>query len=179
MGSSVDRNSTVTAPQAAMVGPDEPFGEVVAPACRCGAGPSAKFAGRCARGHNLVGSPGPALVTGETSRSFWRERSNALAAAEAAVLADQGFAPADAPEALRYTAQALVRAALIAESAFERVAEHGGPLSASSRGRRAFQVWAQAVDRVERLSRLLGLRRVARPVDPLDAIRAAVAEANR
>jgi hypothetical protein len=59
--------------------------------------------------------------------------------------------------------EAIAQATLISRSAFERIGESGGPLTARGRGRRAFAIWVQALDRLERGLRLVGLERRPKP----------------
>lgn len=83
------------------------------------------------------------------------------------MLADAGHTPQTATATLRMAAESLSQAVLVRDSAFERLAESGGPLSASGRARRAFTAWLQATDRVERHLRLLGLERKERNITDL------------
>jgi hypothetical protein len=161
--------------------PIRPFGSVgegTASSCRCGAGPHPELDGRCAAGHVVRGN-GLALLTGESSSQFWAEHAEAHRERADAVIADAGHTRTDAPRALTIAADSIAQATLIRDSAYLRLAESGGPLASSGRVRRAFAVWATAVDRVERHLRLVGLRRLSRPVDPMTAVRNAVEEANR
>jgi hypothetical protein len=116
---------------------------------------------------------------GEHAGTFWREQAEARQAIEQAIIRDAGHGDDDAPEALRLAAASIAQAALVQQSAFARLVESGGPLTARGRTRKAFSVWQAASDRLERGLRLVGTSRKARPVDPHDAIRAAVEAANR
>jgi hypothetical protein len=117
-------------------------------------------------------------VVGEHSAAFWAQQAALRREIEHALITDAGHTPEDAPAALRLAARSIARAELVAASAFERIVESGGPLTARGRSRRAFVVWLAASDRLERSLRLVGLRRVPRSVDPLEALREAVERAN-
>ena len=112
--------------------------------------------GRFARG-NLA-----RLVVGDRSQSFWRAADEARREIRNAVITDAGFAEGNAPRALWLAADSITQSALIADSAFARLVESGGPVSSAGRPRRAFVVWLSATDRKERNLRLVGLRRVTR-----------------
>ena len=105
-----------------------------------------------------------ALVVGHHSAQFWAEQAAARHEIETALIRDAGHEPNDAPAALRLAVEAIAQAALIERSAFTRLVQSGGPLTARGRSRRAFTVWMSAVDRLERGLRLVGVRRVPRPV---------------
>src|SRR5690349_17169063 len=45
--------------------------------CRCGAGPHPELDGRCAAGHTWRGTPGPALIVGDRSATFWSAHEEA------------------------------------------------------------------------------------------------------
>jgi hypothetical protein len=135
--------------------------------CKCGRGPHATRADMCAGGHPLVGTPGPALLTGERSVVRWKAQSDAVRTIADAVVQDAGHAPPDAPQTLQAAASGLAQALLIRDSAFERISEAGGPLTSAGRGRRAFVVWLAASQRVSELVRLLGVRRVPKPAPSL------------
>ena len=157
-------NSPFQPAQASPRAPRGPFGAdgaATAAWCRCGAGPHAELAGRCARGHVLLAN-GLAVVTGATSAAFWREHDRARRELRDAIIADAGHTSAYAPRALSLAAESIAQSVLVRDSAYLRMVEAGGPLSSSGRVRRAFTVWAAAVDRTERHLRLVGLRRTAR-----------------
>jgi hypothetical protein len=119
------------------------------------------------------------MVVGSRSAAFWRAHAAERAAIEQELISDAGFAPEDAPAALRLAVEGIAQATVVLRSAFERIGEAGGPLTMTGRGRRAFVVWLQTFDRLERGLRLVGLQRRSKPVNPLDAIRQAVIDANR
>ena len=148
--------------------PVSPFGEVTpgtAAVCRCGAGRHAIEADRCANGHTLVGHSGPALLTTARAELFWEAHEGVRREIRDRVIADHGCAPDDAPEALRIAAETIAQATLVRDSAYQRMADAGGPLSASGRARRCFDVWCAAVDRLERHLRLVGLQRKGRRIN--------------
>jgi hypothetical protein len=58
-----------------------------------------------------------------------------------------------------------VQAILIRDSAFQRIADAGGPMTTNERSRRCFTVWQAASDRAERLLKLVGLQRQPRQAD--------------
>jgi hypothetical protein len=123
---------------------------------------------RDGRGRFAVGAPGPRLIVGEHSAILWRETEDARRELSATVLRDKGYATAaNAPKALQIAVDGLAQAVIIRDSAFVRVVESGGPISASGRTRRAFVVWQVASDRVERLCRVIGLQRVPTPTASL------------
>jgi hypothetical protein len=107
------------------------------------------------------------LVVGARSAAFWAAQDDARREVVAEVIADKGHDVNDAPAALRLAAESLSEAALIQRSAFAKLVEQGGPLTASGRTRRAFIVWQAATDRIEHHVRLLGLQRVAKPAPTL------------
>lgn len=119
------------------------------------------------------------VVVGQHGRRFWDSVSGAIAAHSAAILADLGHTPDSAPIALETAVRGLAQASALRDSAFERVAEAGGPSTLRGRQRAAFRIWVEASDRVAAHLRLVGLARRERPVDPLEAVRAAVEAANR
>lgn len=147
----------------------EPFGNVgpsVEPdaVCSCGAtSRSTRHPDRCAKGHPLVGQPGPALVVGDRSRVFWKLHNQARRELRDEIIADAGHSAAAAPRALILAAESIAQAVLIRDSAYLRMAEAGGPLASSGRVRRAFAVWSAAADRLEKHLRLVGLRRLPKP----------------
>jgi hypothetical protein len=119
------------------------------------------------------------MLVGERSAAFWRAQAAERQEIEHELIRDAGFSPDDAPAALRLAVESIAQATLIARSAFARIGEAGGPLTSKGRGRRAFVVWLQSIDRLARGLRLVGLQRRSKPVNPLDAVRQAVIEANR
>lgn len=145
-------------------------------ACKCGR-PIRTDTGRCTRGHVQRGN-GLAVVSGSRSLAFWRDVAEAQAALVAAVVSDAGHTPDTAPRALLEAVSGLSQAVLVRDSAFARMAEEGGGLTSTGRGRRCLSAWVQAQAAVERHLRLIGLRREPKPIDPLAAVRAAVATAN-
>lgn len=165
----------MSTPDETTAGAGTPFSSVGAgDFCRaCGAGPHPTLPGRCASGH-LVRGNGVALVAGQTSLSFWQAHEDARQGIRAAIIADAGHTSENAPEALRLAADSVAMAALVQQSAFARVVEAGGPMTAHGRSRRAFAIWVQASDRLERYLRLVGLRRLPRPVPSLAEALAAV-----
>jgi len=168
-------------PAASRVLPAAPFsaaGFDTAPVCRCGAGPHPELEGRCSAGHVGRGN-GLAVVTGQRSVAFWAAEAGARREIARGVIQDSGHVDGDAPTALGIAAEGIAQAVLVRDSAYRRLVESGGPLTASGRARRAFAVWLAASDRLERHLRLVGLERRARHVDPMDAVKAAVREANR
>jgi hypothetical protein len=122
---------------------------------------------------------GLAVVTGQTSAAFWREHNEARQEIARAVIEDAGFTTEDAPRAVILAADSIAQATLVRDSAYARVVEAGGPLAADGKARRAFTVWAMAMDRLERHLRLVGMERRSKPINPLEAVRRAVEEANR
>jgi hypothetical protein len=147
--------------------PSAPFSAVgaeSAPVCQCGSGPHPELEGRCAAGHVTRGN-GLALVVGQHSAAFWAAEADARREIRQDVIADQGHTEADAPRPLAITAETIAQATLIRDSAYLRMAESGGPLSASGRTRRSFKVWCEASDRLQSHLRLVGLRRMSRPID--------------
>ena len=145
---------------------DDDGESAAATVCRCGAGPSTKHPDRCAAGHVLVGND-LALVVGHRSAAFWREHAVAQREIRDAIIADAGHEPGDAPRALELAADGAAQAALIRDSAFDRMVQQGGPLTVKGKTRHAFKVWCAALDRAERHLRLVGLQRQARPVESL------------
>lgn len=127
-------------------------------ACRCGAGPHPELDGRCMAGHVARGNS-LALVTGQHTSRFWTEHAQARREMATAIIEDAGHTAEDAPRALCLAADAIAQAALLQASAFVRLVESGGPMTASGRTRRAFVVWQVATDRLERHLRLVGLQR--------------------
>jgi hypothetical protein len=115
----------------------------------------------------MKGYASPALNTGERSDLFWQAMAEQQRAIVVQVIQDQGFAENDAPEALRRVADTLAEAVLLKASAFQRVAEAGGPLTASDRGRRAFDVWERCAGKVITATKQLGLKRVPKPAASL------------
>src|SRR2546422_296730 len=109
--------------------------------------------GRFARGNRA------AFVTGSRSAQFWTAHGAAIRDIVRDVIEDAGYTTDDAPRALRLAADGAAQAALLRDSAFVRVVESGGPMTASGRTRRAFAVWTTATDRLERHLRLVGLKR--------------------
>lgn len=142
-----------------------PFGEVgpQAVTCRCGREQHPVTPERCAAGHPWKGLPGPALVVGSHSAAFWREHEDVRRDLRAVILSDAGYTIEDAPRTLVIAAESIAQAMLIRDSAYQRLAEAGGPLASSGRVRRAFDAWVQASDRLERYIRLVGLQRRSRP----------------
>ena len=140
------------------------LGLVVEPVCKCGStARSASDPSRCDRGHVLAGNTA-AVLTGEHSVQFWSGAEGARRQLRDAVLSDNGYTADEAPTTFVVVAEALAQAKQVGDSAFVRMQESGGPLSAAGRPRRAFQVWLQAVDRQLRCATTAGLGRHARPV---------------
>lgn len=166
-----DSTSSQPASEARSEGSPTPSGEVGrdTAACRCGAGPHPDDPNRCSMGHMIQGNDA-AVVAGERSAAFWREHETARRELREAILADAGHDPDDAPQALAAAADSLAMAQLVQQSAYLRMLEQGGPLSASGRARRCFDVWVKATDRVERYARLVGLERKARQAESLEEI---------
>lgn len=108
------------------------------------------------------------LVVGARSAQFWAAHAAERTAIVEGIVADAGHVIEDAPRALLAAAEGIAQALLLRDSAFERLVESGGPLTASGRTRRAFTIWAATLDRVERHLRLVGLRRVPRPGPSLE-----------
>jgi hypothetical protein len=111
-----------------------------------------------------------AIVTGEHSAAFWASQESARREIVAALVSDAGHAVDDAPRGLVVAADGIAQALLLRDSAFLRLVEMGGPLTASGRTRRAYAVWLSASDRVERLLRLVGLTRRARNLESLQRL---------
>ena len=111
--------------------------------------------GRFARGNRA------AVVTGARSVQFWQEAEAALDEMASSILADRGFAYADAPVALRLAARGAAQAAIVRDAAYTRMVESGGPLSGSDRERGAHKIWAAASDRVLRHTQAIGYERKA------------------
>jgi hypothetical protein len=110
---------------------------------------------------------GLALNVGAESTAFWAEHALARREIASAVMRDAGHDEGDAPEALKLAADSIAMAALVQQSAFQRLVEARGPLSSAGRTRRAFVVWVQATDRLEKFVRLVGLRSVPKRVPSL------------
>lgn len=103
-----------------------------------------------------------ALVAGEHCEAFWAAQEGARREIIDTVVRDAGHVPGDAPEALRLAAESVAQATLLRDSAYRRLVESGGPMTANGRTRRAFTVWLAAIDRLERHLRLVGLERAGR-----------------
>ena len=129
-------------------------------------GPVGPDTDRDRRGRFAPGN-GAALVAGEHSAEFWRTHEAIRHNISREILADAGHVSGDAPRALVIAAESIAQALLIRDSAYARMADAGGPLTASGRVRRAVVVWSAAVDRLERHLRLVGLGRVPRPAPTL------------
>lgn len=167
---------------AVTTGADEaaPFGDVghsTAAVCRCGASAHDELSRRCVKGHVMPGNV-LALVVGQRSAQLWAAEAQARKEVADAVIADAGFRPGEEPRALAMAAQSLAQALMVQTSAYLRMAEEGGPLSASSRARRAFGVWLAATATIEKHLRIVGLQRRGRPVDPMEAVRQHVQRAH-
>ncbi len=168
MGFDLETNGLLRQNVAAVEAPGEPvspFGRVglaPEPACRCGAGPHAERADRCAAGHVVRGN-GLALVVGAYSAAFWAAEAEARRVTREAVLNDQGHSVGGAPRALVLTAEGIAQAEILRDAAYQHLVRDGGPMAASGRVRRAYTVWLTASDRLERHLRLVGLRRVPKP----------------
>ena len=135
--------------------------------CRCGALTHADKDDRCSLGHVLPGNM-TAAVVGHRSVQFWAEHAQARRELQEAVIRDSGHDPDDSPpRALELAADGLAQAALIRDSAYERMVEEGGPLTSTGRTRRAFDVWVKSMDRLERHLRMVGLRRKTKPIPSL------------
>jgi hypothetical protein len=135
--------------------------------CKCGKGPHPTIVGKCAVGHKLKGFPGDRLIAGEKSVLFWKAVAEQQGAIVRQVLQDQGYTEEDAPEAVRQIAGTLAEAVLLKASAFQRIVELGGPMSASNHGRRAFDIWDTCSGKVLAAANKLGLQRVPRPAASL------------
>jgi hypothetical protein len=104
------------------------------------------------------------LLVGERSIAFWTSQEAVRREMVDAVLRDLGTTREDASVAVLACADSLAQACLVRDSAFLRLAENGGPLSASDRARRSFVVWAAAFDRALKAAITLGLERRPRKV---------------
>jgi hypothetical protein len=107
------------------------------------------------------------VVTTEHAELLWRQHEALRREIVEALVRDAGHPLDDAPAALRMAAESAAQAVLVRDSAYQRIAEMGGPLATSGRARRCFVVWASAVDRLEKHLRLIGLTRKPRPVPSL------------
>ena len=143
----------------------------VTASCKCGAGPHPELDDRCAAGHVLKGN-GLAMVVSHRSAIFWCEHEQIRRELSEAVIRDSGHDPEDAPRALELAADGIAQAALVRDSAYQRMVEAGGPLTSAGRTRRAFNVWCAALDRTERHLRLLGLKREPKAVPSLEEVMA-------
>ncbi len=115
-------------------------------------------AGRFVRGNQA------ATITGARSIAFWREAEAAKYELAAAVCRDLGHAGLeDAPVTVRQTALGLAQAAIVRDSAWQRLIENGGPLTGKDRERGAHRIWAGNADRVLRHTSTLGLERKLPP----------------
>src|SRR5262245_54326122 len=74
-----------------------------------------------------------ALVVGHRSAAFWSAREEARQTLVESLIADAGHDVADAPKALHVAADGLAQAVLLRDSAFARLVESGGPLTATGR----------------------------------------------
>jgi hypothetical protein len=119
-------------------------------------------------GRWVVGNRG-ALVAGADSTRFWAQAEAAQREIEAGLLQDAGHGADDAPRALRLAVAGIAQAALVRDSAYQRLVESGGPLTSRGRGRRAFVIWLQASERLHRGLQLVGLERRTKPVTSLTA----------
>jgi hypothetical protein len=108
-----------------------------------------------------------ALVAGEHCAAFWAAQDDARREIVDTIVRDAGHVTADAPEALRLAAESVAQSTLLRDSAYRRLVESGGPMTANGRTRRAFTVWLAAIDRLEKHLRLVGLQRVGRPAPSL------------
>jgi hypothetical protein len=113
-----------------------------------------------------------AVLTGEHSEAFWREHEDARRELVAAIVSDAGSTLTDAPRTLLLAAEGCAQAALIRDSAYQRMVASGGPLTSSGRVRRAFTVWQAAIDRCEKHVRLLGIQGKPRQVPTLAEVMA-------
>jgi hypothetical protein len=139
--------------------------------CKCGEPQSPRDPSRCARGHVWIGATGPALTHGAHSRVVWQHEAEARRAIVAAILSDAGYTDADAaPRALVVECEGIAQAVLLRDSAYRRMVEAGGPLSANERRRHAYDIWLTSGDRVDRGVRVVGTRRVERTVSSLSAL---------
>ena len=107
------------------------------------------------RGHVLLGNH-EGLIVGHTSEKFWLEHAEARRDLQRAFIEDAGHTLGSAPQALKVAADGLAQSVLIRDSAFAKLADHGGPLTSAGRARRAFAVWSASLDKTERHLRLLG-----------------------
>lgn len=127
-------------------------------------GTAGKITRRGKRGQFAAGNT-DAVVVGEHSPRFWTAKDAAIHEIVDRVIADKGHTRENAATALLIGSESLAQAVMVQRSAFERMAECGGPLASSGRARRVFTVWLAAVDRVEKHLRLIGLSRVPAPVE--------------
>lgn len=147
--------------------PDGPLGTA-------GAATDRDHLGRFAVGNRL------AVTVGHRTAAFWQAHADALREIRDEVIADAGFTDDDAPRALKVAATGLAQAALVRDSAFERMVETGGPLTNADRQRRPFTTWKTAAATVERHLKLVGLHRAAKPaLSFVEQMRAATAENER
>ncbi len=114
------------------------------PICSCGATEySAKSLKRCAKGHVLLGNQ-EAAITGEHGAQFWREHNEEIDASAGELARDAGYTSLSAaPLTFRIAAIGLARTSKVADLAYVKMIESGGPISESGRPRRAYSIWAE------------------------------------
>lgn len=111
--------------------------------CSCGATTFTFKNGkkRCAKGHVLVGND-EASITGQHGAEFRREHSAELDAMADRFARDAGYASLEAaPLAFQIAAQSLARTSKVADLAYWKMLEAGGPLSESGKPRRAYIIF--------------------------------------
>ena len=127
------------------------------------------------------------IVSGRNSASFWRDVAAIQKQREAEVFSDLGFTHPDdaepgqqknpAPHVMLTVVRGLIQSELIRDSAFLRVVESGGVLSATDERRRnAYRVWREAAEETLSHARQVGLERRTKQLDYAQAF---AAEADR
>jgi hypothetical protein len=111
----------------------------------CGAGPDVRpdRAGRCVNGHFMPGNRA-AAITGEHGARFRDEHGAEIQTMADRFARDSGYQSfALAPLAFQVVAISLARTVKVADLAYWRMLEAGGPMSESGKPRRAYTVWNQ------------------------------------
>ncbi len=120
-----------------------------------------------------------ALVVGERSAAFWAAQESTRRDIVEAVLQDSGHTADDAPRALCIAAEGIAQAAIVRDSAFDRMVESGGPLTSKGRGRRCLTAWLAASDRLLRHLQAVGFKRVPRAIGTIEDYRNGTYRATR
>jgi len=118
----------------------------------------------CPKGCGFLPANPAGRVVGHRGAQFWAEHERLYRDTCEEIAADLGHdSYQDAPAAARAGISGLAQAVIIRDSAYRRVLEDGGPLSAKGRTRRAATVQERYDRRAESWARLLGLKRVPAP----------------